>query len=109
MKSVTTTLLFLVPAISFAQDQITSFKTGTSSSFTASRIVEYRDQLLFVSTDEHRGAELWTSDGTVAGTRLVKDIKSGEQFFSYRQVCQIQRSCLFHSRRWATWSATLGH
>ncbi len=34
-------------------------------------------QLFFVGTDPIHGAELWVSDGSVAGTRLVRDINPG--------------------------------
>ncbi|HUT10052.1 MAG TPA: ELWxxDGT repeat protein, partial [Thermoguttaceae bacterium] len=33
--------------------------------------------LLFLAQDEAHGAELWKSDGTAAGTVMVKDIRSG--------------------------------
>jgi ELWxxDGT repeat protein len=35
------------------------------------------DRLFFTADDEVHGAELWTSDGTAAGTHLVKDINPG--------------------------------
>ena len=33
-------------------------------------------RLYFTATDQTAGSELWTSDGTVAGTRIVKDINT---------------------------------
>src|SRR4029450_12078754 len=39
--------------------------------------VAYRDRVYFVGEDEAHGAELWSSDGTAAGTRLVRDIDPG--------------------------------
>ena len=35
------------------------------------------NNLIFVASDTTRGAELWKSDGTEAGTVLVRDIRSG--------------------------------
>ena len=34
-------------------------------------------QVVFVGTDDVHGGELWTTDGTVSGTRLLKDIAPG--------------------------------
>jgi ELWxxDGT repeat protein len=35
------------------------------------------DRLLFTGQDEERGTELWTTDGTPAGTHLVRDLRPG--------------------------------
>ncbi len=46
-----------------------------------------RSQLLFVDSRDNRGHELWTSDGTVSGTALLKDIRaSGASYPSYLTV-----------------------
>lgn len=38
---------------------------------------EYKDEFYYADYDEDVGYELWASDGTSKGTRLVKDIASG--------------------------------
>jgi ELWxxDGT repeat protein/probable HAF family extracellular repeat protein len=40
-------------------------------------LVNVQGQLFFAASDGLHGMELWTSDGTTAGTRLVKDINPG--------------------------------
>jgi len=37
----------------------------------------YRDRLFFSAGDRETGSELWVTDGTVAGTTLVKDVAPG--------------------------------
>lgn len=37
------------------------------------------DELYFVARDETHGSELWSSDGTLEGTRLVRDIYAGSR------------------------------
>lgn len=39
--------------------------------------VEHQGLLYFISTSEQHGQELWRTDGSKEGTRLVKDINSG--------------------------------
>jgi large repetitive protein len=39
--------------------------------------VEWNDALYFAANDGVNGAQLWTSDGTEAGTVLLKDIRAG--------------------------------
>jgi ELWxxDGT repeat protein len=55
---------------------VKDIKPGNSSSFP-SYLTNVSGKLLFQATDASHGAELWKSDGTLAGTKLVKDIKPG--------------------------------
>ena len=42
-----------------------------------SSLVEFNNQLYFTANDGTNGNELWTTDGTTAGTQLVADINPG--------------------------------
>src|SRR5262245_62027198 len=41
------------------------------------QIVEVGDTIFFAARDNNNGRELWKTDGTAAGTALVKDINAG--------------------------------
>ena len=45
--------------------------------FSYNLLTAAADRLFFVSRDAEHGEELWTSDGTAAGTRLARDINPG--------------------------------
>jgi trimeric autotransporter adhesin len=49
----------------------------TYSNTTSTSFAVVGDRLFFINSDATNGAELWTSDGTIAGTQIVKDIQLG--------------------------------
>nr|WP_314005952.1 ELWxxDGT repeat protein [Xanthocytophaga flavus] len=55
--------------------------TGTQSAFTQNTISFIRNgnYIYFVADDGTTGLELWRTDGTIANTKLVKDIYPGSQ------------------------------
>ena len=50
---------------------------NSSGSSRPRNFVVVNNKLFFIADDGTRGEELWISDGTAAGTRLVKDINPG--------------------------------
>ena len=51
-------------------------------------VAEFNGKMLFVTDDGKRGFELWISDGTAAGTQLLKDVGVGSHSsLSYPVAC----------------------
>jgi ELWxxDGT repeat protein len=54
-----------------------------------------RGRLFFALDDGHRGEELWTSDGTRAGTRLLADLRPGPGSPAIRELTAAQDRIYF--------------
>ena len=64
---------------------VKDIRAGSDSSFVEN-LAGVGDTVYFTAFDEINGRELWKSDGTDAGTVLVKDINAGpdnSNFFSW--------------------------
>lgn len=57
----------------------TTIKLGpaTGKGYTLNSVVSYKNKVYFPFDDNVNGTELWVSDGTVAGTKLFKDLYAG--------------------------------
>ena len=71
------TLLALSPAAAGAQEMLKDINPGPASGSPRTAFVELGGELFFQANDGLTGGELWKSDGTAAGTVLVKDINPG--------------------------------
>ena len=55
--------------------------------------------VFFLANNPANGSELWKSDGTGAGTVLVKDIRPGVRWFNSHGFNQRQRHIVFQRER----------
>ena len=62
-----------------------------------SLLTAYDGMVFFVANDNIHGRELWKSDGTLTGTKVVKDITPGSSSTSF--------NCLFVLGNWLYFSA----
>ncbi|HZH78453.1 MAG TPA: hypothetical protein VEY88_20660, partial [Archangium sp.] len=68
---------------------------GDLSSGVLSELTPLGSRLFFVVGDAPHGRELWVSDGTMGGTRLVKDITAGSGDSHLFNLTATRRSLLF--------------
>ena len=112
-KKLSTFLLFIVlmantitskAQLSIVTDLQTTHNTAGSN---PSMFIEMNGYLYFAATDPISGTELWRTDGTNAGTGLVKDIRPGIQssspanFFLFKGILFFQANdCSSGSELW---------
>ncbi|HXU46969.1 MAG TPA: hypothetical protein VN783_15680, partial [Thermoanaerobaculia bacterium] len=68
---------------------------GMPGSFVRAAAVAGPRRIFFTRADAATGEELWTSDGTVPGTRRVKDLKPGPQGSSPRGLTWLRDRLFF--------------
>ncbi len=62
-------------------------------------MVNVNGTLFFDARDNYAGRELWKTDGTIAGTTLVKDIKPTGGSYP-NQLSMLLVRCVLYGRRW---------
>ena len=53
------------------------------------------ERLLFIADDGEHGTELWATDGTPEGTRLVRDIRPGQRGIEATSISRVADSVVF--------------
>ncbi|TSC34070.1 hypothetical protein FOF48_03255 [Corallococcus sp. Z5C101001] len=74
---------------------------ATAGNFTPflAHLTPTSTQLFFQATDTATGSELWVSDGTTAGTRLVKDLTPGPQDSTLADLSAVGNTLVFVRER----------
>jgi ELWxxDGT repeat protein len=70
-------------------------KPGRASWYVTSEMVAIGSTAYFIANDGVHGRELWMSDGTAAGTTMVKDIYPGSDGSSARYLTNVNGTLLF--------------
>lgn len=81
MKRIFISLLFLSQMSNAQVELVKDIRASTSSSLL-SGFVSYNSKLYLKATDGVVGSELWSSDGTTAGTSIVADFNPGSVNFN---------------------------
>lgn len=83
---------------------------GTSNAKSMPEIfIEFNNKLFFIANDGTNGEELWTTDGTVEGTQMFKDINpTGHGMNDFNNQMQILNNKLYFiandgTNGWALW------
>ncbi|MFN8493422.1 MAG: ELWxxDGT repeat protein [Caldilineaceae bacterium] len=60
------------------------------------QLTQARGELYFLATTPENGTELWRSDGTEAGTTLVRDIKVGPEGVNITEMVEVSGTLFFN-------------
>jgi ELWxxDGT repeat protein len=66
-----------------------------SFSSLASLLTAVQDMIYFTASDDENGRELWKTNGTEAGTQMVKDISKGNSSTTFQQLKAFENTLIF--------------
>lgn len=82
---------------------VKDIKVAPPSANGTQSLYQVGDKMFFFAEDATHGSELWVSDGTVEGTRMVKDLISGNGMSGLRMLGQAQGLLLFTLNERGLW------
>ncbi|WP_299216125.1 ELWxxDGT repeat protein [uncultured Aquimarina sp.] len=99
------TLLFFVISIQISAQQaylVKDINTETNGSADVRNLIEFKDKLVFVASSNEYGSELWETDGTLEGTKLMVDVEAGRSGSSPRFLTILGDKLFFQASDRAT-------
>lgn len=120
MKQFCSILLALTGVFSLIAQQpelVKNIRPGSNGSlpYYENGMISYNDHLLFAADDGVSGMELWISDGTGAGTMLLKDINPGAAGSECQNFFRVGEKVIFQAKTaaegqelWVTDGTTAG-
>lgn len=77
MKKIILFLSLICAMNGYSQIQLSDFTFNNITPHQPTHLQEYDNKIFFKATTDNYGSELWSSDGTIAGTNLVKETAIG--------------------------------
>ena len=74
---------------------ITEIHSNCGCTYNGGQLTNVRGTLYFSANDGKHGYELWRSDGTARGTRMVKDINPGAEWSALSGITAVNRIIYF--------------
>lgn len=93
------------PLPNLTVELVAELNPGTANGILGDQIVAAGGIAFFRGRDTAHGGELWKSDGTVGGTALVKDIRTGPTDTSISAMADVNGSLIFAANDYEIWKS----
>ncbi|MFN4247598.1 MAG: ELWxxDGT repeat protein [Flavipsychrobacter sp.] len=103
-KPLLSALLTCILSSAFAQYSFINFDINPSGNSNPHDLVNFNGRLYFAATTDSTGDELWVSDGTAAGTKLVADIDTGAGSSTPHRFTELNGKLLFFANPYKLYS-----
>lgn len=102
LKPIFLSIALLLCNSAIAQNNLVfqAFDIDTAANAHAAYMRIYNGKLIFSGSTKATGQELWISDGTVAGTKILKDIKPGPDLSGPHSFAEMNGKLYFSANDW---------